>query len=70
LNPGVDYEFDAVECTLDWLLRFHNRKSRERELQVLVPQAQFLTENLNEREPNVSRVFGAPELTARAGICV
>jgi hypothetical protein len=32
---------------------------------------QFLTENLNnEREPNFRRVFGAPKLTARAGICV
>ena len=30
-----------------------------------------LASNLNnEREPNFRRVFGAPELTARAGICV
>ena len=33
-DPGVDHEFDAAECTLDWCLRFNNRESRERELQV------------------------------------
>ena len=34
-NPGVDHDFDAAECALDFPLRVQIETDRDRELQVV-----------------------------------